>query len=581
MMEGYFVRSLGMHRVYNSAFMNMLKREQNAEYREIIKNTLTFDPEILKRFVNFMNNPDEETAVTQFGTGDKYFGVCTLLATLPGLPMFGHGQIEGLAEKYGMEFRRPYWDEHEDEALIARHEHEIFPLLRRRRLFASASHFRLYDLVDDGGSVNENAFVFTNADGDERVLVAYNNSYERAEGTVRLSVPVRTEAAERDTQGSSRVDQAFGLSDDDDAFLVFQEQRSGLWYLRRSAAVRDHGLRVTIDGYQSLVFWNIHERSDEESGRLARLAQSLDGAGVPDIDQALAGLSVLPLRTAFVSATGNELVTALDEAMLGHRTVDPERLSQLRLDYRRLLDAVAELRRADGPAGSSSKALTTLERHISTVVTLPHRTGGREESVRFRAAHGHYYTGVRAHPHHRRTLAQWVLLLPVVETAGIDRSLEWGIDAWHEEAADPRMVRLALRYTDWHLDPPDPAKHMRHLLQDEDSRNAIGFHTNGPEYYHRDSMTEILWMLFAVAVIRLMSTSTLAGRTVRDRVVAAYDLILGLEEANIAANGRVDLLLKAVDQLSRHSSMTGASAKRDETRADSDTEKRSPETRST
>ncbi len=93
MMEGYFVRSLGMHRVYNSAFMNMLRDEKNAEYRQVIKNTLEFDPEILKRYVNFMNNPDERTAVDQFGKGDKYFGVCMLMATLPGLPMFGHGQV--------------------------------------------------------------------------------------------------------------------------------------------------------------------------------------------------------------------------------------------------------------------------------------------------------------------------------------------------------------------------------------------------------------------------------------------------------------------------------------------------------
>jgi len=28
LMEGYFVRTLGMHRVYNSAFMNMLKDEK-------------------------------------------------------------------------------------------------------------------------------------------------------------------------------------------------------------------------------------------------------------------------------------------------------------------------------------------------------------------------------------------------------------------------------------------------------------------------------------------------------------------------------------------------------------------------
>jgi glycosidase len=91
LMEGYFVRTLGMHRVYNSAFMNMLRDEKNAEYRLVMKNTLEFDPEILKRYVNFMNNPDERTAVDQFGKDDKYFGICTMMVTLPGLPMFGHG----------------------------------------------------------------------------------------------------------------------------------------------------------------------------------------------------------------------------------------------------------------------------------------------------------------------------------------------------------------------------------------------------------------------------------------------------------------------------------------------------------
>ncbi len=96
MLEGYFVRTLGMHRVYNSAFMHMLRDERNAEYRALIKETLAFDPEVLKRFVNFLNNPDERTAVDQFGDDDRYFCAATLMATLPGLPMFGHGQIEGL-----------------------------------------------------------------------------------------------------------------------------------------------------------------------------------------------------------------------------------------------------------------------------------------------------------------------------------------------------------------------------------------------------------------------------------------------------------------------------------------------------
>ena len=91
---------------------------------------------MLKRFVNFMSNPDERTAVDQFGKGDKYFGVATMLATMPGLPMIGHGQIEGFEEKYGMEYRRAYRDEQPDQWLVERHEREIFPLFHRRWQFA-------------------------------------------------------------------------------------------------------------------------------------------------------------------------------------------------------------------------------------------------------------------------------------------------------------------------------------------------------------------------------------------------------------------------------------------------------------
>ena len=188
LLEGYFVRTLGMHRVYNSAFMNMLKDEENAKYRSVMKNTLEFNPEVLKRFVNFMSNPDEETAVTQFGKGDKYFGVCTMMVTMPGLPMFAHGQLEGFNEKYGMEYRYAKWDEQPDQELIQRHEREIFPLMKRRRLFADVKNFLLYDFFTPEGYVNENVFAYSNRSGDERSLVIYHNKYDSVQGWVRSSV---------------------------------------------------------------------------------------------------------------------------------------------------------------------------------------------------------------------------------------------------------------------------------------------------------------------------------------------------------------------------------------------------------
>ena len=176
LMEGYFVRTLGMHRVYNSAFMNMLKMEENAKYRQTLKNVLEYDHRILQRFVNFMNNPDERTAVEQFGKEGKYFGAALLLVTLPGLPMFGHGQIEGFHEKYGMEYKRAYWDEPVDEHLVRTHEHRIFPLMRRRWLFSGSSDFVLYDFYA-GDHVNEDVFAFSNRVGDARGIILFHNRY--------------------------------------------------------------------------------------------------------------------------------------------------------------------------------------------------------------------------------------------------------------------------------------------------------------------------------------------------------------------------------------------------------------------
>src|SRR5690606_28353421 len=109
-------------------------------------------------------------AVEQFGKDDKYFGVAVLLATLPGLPMFGHGQIEGLREKYGMEYRRAYWDESPDEGFIRHHENQIFPLLKKRYLFSESAQFRLFDF-HSGGQINEDVLAYSNQAGSERALV--------------------------------------------------------------------------------------------------------------------------------------------------------------------------------------------------------------------------------------------------------------------------------------------------------------------------------------------------------------------------------------------------------------------------
>jgi glycosidase len=299
LLEGYFVRTLGMHRVYNSAFMNMLRDEDNAGYRRVVKETIEFDPEVLKRFVNFMSNPDERTAVDQFGKGDKYFGVATLMATMPGLPMIGHGQVEGFAEKYGMEYRRAYRDEQPDGWLIERHERQIFPLFHRRYLFADVTDFLLYDVFDPGGWVNEDIFAYSNRHGDERGLVVYHNRFDEAKGWIKTS----SSYSVPDGSGGRHLVQrslgeGLGLHPDGDRYALLREQRSGLEFVRRSSDLCRDGLYVELHAYGCQVFLDIKEVEDGPSGQLGRLAERLNGAGVPSISAALRDMQLAPLHDA-------------------------------------------------------------------------------------------------------------------------------------------------------------------------------------------------------------------------------------------------------------------------------------------
>jgi glycosidase len=296
MLEGYFVRTLGMHRVYNSAFMVMLRDEDNAKYRSVIKNTLEFDPDIMKRYVNFMSNPDERTAIDQFGKGDKCFGVAALMATLPGLPMFGHGQVEGFTEKYGMEYYRPRYDESPDRWLVERHDREIAPLLKRRWLFAESTNFLLYDFFQDSGVVDEHVFAYSNRNGGERALIVYNNRYGATRGTVDYSAAYADKAAGQLRQ--QRLREGLGLGGDQEAILAFRDSLTGLEYLRRHGQLSNQGLTLDLHAYQCHVFLDWRELRATADKPWDRLCDQLNGAGVPSLDDALVTLELRPVHEA-------------------------------------------------------------------------------------------------------------------------------------------------------------------------------------------------------------------------------------------------------------------------------------------
>ena len=342
-MEGYFVRTLGMHRVYNSAFMNMMMNEENAKYRELITNTLEFEPEILKRYVNFMSNPDEETAIEQFGSGDKYFGVLVLMSTLPGLPMFAHGQIEGFTEKYGMEYKRAYYDEQPQQWLVERHEKEIFPILKKRFVFSEINNFWLYDFIDQSGKLNENIFVYTNEAFGEKGLVIFNNSFHSYTGYFshsrqKLTGNSSNSASLHNTQIAHRL----GIQKSDFHFYIMRDVTTGLEYLYNGNDLHSSGMFLNLSGYEYRVYLHFEEMFDP-SGETYKYYKKNFGHGFYNIKKELGKIKLSSMHNAFEKIFSRELI-GLQLALVEEKKLTAKKINPLELKLvESLVEFIAEV----------------------------------------------------------------------------------------------------------------------------------------------------------------------------------------------------------------------------------------------
>lgn len=561
MLEGYFVRSLGMHRVYNSAFMNMLSDEDNAGYRRVMKETLEFDPEILRRYVNFMNNPDEETAVAQFGKGDKYFGVCTLMATMPGLPMLGHGQIEGFVEKYGMDFNEPRFDEDPDEELVERHRRQIFGLLRRRRLFAGVQNFLLYDVYTGNHTVDENVFAYSNRVGDERALVVYHNRYGDTRGWIRDSAAYRDKKVGGDGKiVQKRLAHGLAIEPDPQVYLTFRDHVSGLEYIRSSVELAEEGFYVELGAYDCHVFLDFREVRDTDDGQYRRLAERLAGRGVPSLVGELRHMELEPLHDRFADVLSVDVVEALAEGR-----ADEDSFEEIRSQLEALADCVADFGGLDDPdalVDEIADDFAVLVEFEAFMGTTPAVTGtGKAAAAQTLSA----WAGLWA----------WALMRPLGgaepdEDSGLKtRSLfdEWSLEMvltrFFEAvgaSAEPTtraidLLRFGLSRQGWLADEAtwalEPAELFGALVDDGDARAFLGINRHDDVlWYHGESFDIFMRWLARFGALAAALDNVRAGKEPRLAVPQGLrESIQALVKASKNADYQVDRLVELVEKL--------------------------------
>jgi hypothetical protein len=129
-----------------------------------------------------------------------------------------------------MEYRKAYWDETPDRGLIDHHERVIFPLMRKRYLFAEVDQFLLYDLYAPEGYVNEEVFAYSNGKGMEHALIIYHNKYAETRGWIKISCGYMNKASGQIEQRS--LGEGLDLHWNDQNYVIFHDVNSGLDYIR-------------------------------------------------------------------------------------------------------------------------------------------------------------------------------------------------------------------------------------------------------------------------------------------------------------------------------------------------------------
>ena len=569
LLEGYFVRTLGMHRVYNSAFMNMLKDEENAKYRSVIKNTLEFNPEVLKRFVNFMSNPDEETALSQFGKGDKYFGVCAMMVTMPGLPMFGHGQIEGFNEKYGMEYRYAKWDEQPDQELIQRHEREIFPLMKRRHLFSGVDNFLFYDFFTSEGYVNENVFAYSNRSGDERALVIYHNKYESARGWVRTSVAYSVKAEEGDSRKLLQKTLAEGLElhPEEDYFSIFRDHVTGLEYIRNSKELCEKGVYVELDAYKYHVFIDFREIQDNQWHHYAQIASHLNGRGVPCIEDALKEMLLQPLHNVF-----NELVNpGIFGRLMNARTTQPNAQPDQKLMEeieKKTIDLFRQVKHFSGGREDEMKTAREVRHKLEAILYLPIITSrfSRLQPEGVKAAAENLHKKLTDSICTWATLFSWLFvhalgkLVSQIDFA--ERSHSW-IGEWRlgktiaevvtelglDEATTWRavtLIKILTNHQRW-FDQKAAYQVAEKLLKDSEALQFLQINRyNDILWFNKEAFEELIWWLMLVSAIVNGFDPFRPVKELMKAFERCWSMIQSLQEAENKSEYQVEKLLEAL-----------------------------------
>jgi hypothetical protein len=192
--------------------------------------------------------------------------------------------------------------------------------------------------------VDENVFAYSNGRGPERSLVIFHDRFASTSGWIRESVAY----AAKSPSGKKRLVRrsladGLGLPNEDGAFVVMHDARTGLETLHASRDLWERGLRLSLEAYGTHVFWELRDVQDGAAGQWSRLARRLNGAAVPSVDDAMRELQLQPLHGPLKALLADGHARSVAEGAAKKATLD-----EIEIRHRRFLEAVADATAVSG-----------------------------------------------------------------------------------------------------------------------------------------------------------------------------------------------------------------------------------------
>jgi hypothetical protein len=223
----YKLQQLGFDFVYDKRLYDRLRNSTPAD----VRGHLTADLDYQNKLVRFIENHDEMRSVMAFGK-DKVKAAAALIAGLPGMKMYFHGQMEGKQIRLPIQIRQSKPDPTDPE-ILAFYEKLMPPF---KDYVFHAGEWHLKNVYPNGEKTAENLIAYTWKLDDSLRLIIVNLSPEPAEGRI-------------DFQDEASEIEVSELKD-----YKLNDRLSGQTFSSSGKQLVHPGLVLRLEGYQARIF---------------------------------------------------------------------------------------------------------------------------------------------------------------------------------------------------------------------------------------------------------------------------------------------------------------------------------------